>query len=423
VIDFSLAEIAVLSASMRDESGRSSAIALEHLTEDDFTSPTRQQIFSAIAKHSPDVNEVDVMIALPDLASEVTEISEQYGGGQIDRYIDQVIEQRNAKAVEQALLHAQDEVRDPTKTAEDVASAFTTRVAKSLSKRKGQTHIRDAVTEAQAEYLAIDAGGVSAISTGFKGLDSLLNGGFREGCLYVLAARPGIGKSALAIHFTHEAAKFGKRTSYASLEMTASECSARLLTNVSGVPRPTMKDSMDHIAKKKLAETAQRIKVWPITFKDDHEATLESFRAFLAQQRLEGELGLVVVDYLQLLSAKGYDSRTQEVSEISRTMKTLALEYQTSVLALSQLNRALEVQKRKPALSDLRESGSIEQDADAVLLLSPDKDDEDLINCEVAKNRNGEQGVTTLEFRKNLGRFSAHVPSRLNDEKRKVVSF
>jgi len=417
VIDFSLAEIAVLASSMRDESGRSSAIALEHLTEDDFTSPTRQQIFKAIAKHSPDVNEVDVMIELPDLANEVTEISAQYGGGQIDRYVDQVIEQRNAKSVEKAILYAQDDVRDPNKTAEEVASAFTTRVAKAFSKRKGQTHVRDAVAEAQAEYLAIDAGGVSAISTGFEGLDGLLNGGFREGCLYVIAARPGIGKSALAIHFTHEAAKFGKRTSYASLEMQASECAGRLLTNVSGVPRPTMKDSLDHIAKKRLAETTQRIKQWPITFKDDHEATLESFRAFLAQQRMEGELGLVVVDYLQLLSAKGYESRTQEVSEISRALKTLSLEYQTSVLALSQLNRALEVQKRKPALSDLRESGSIEQDADAVLLLSPDKDDEDLINCEVAKNRNGEQGMTTLEFDKRLGRFSAHVEGRLNNDK------
>ena len=414
MIDFSLAEVAVLASSMRDESGRSSALALEHLTQDDFSSPIHQQIFSAIAKHSPDVNEVDVIIECPDLASEVTEISAQYGGGQIERYIDQVIEQRNAKAVEKALFHAQDDIRDPTKNAEDVASAFTTRVAKSLGKRRGQTHVRDAVAEAQAEYLAIDAGGVSAISTGFKGLDGLLNGGFREGCLYVLAARPGIGKSALAIHFTHEAAKFGRRTSYASLEMQASECAGRLLTNVSGVPRPTMKDSLDHIAKKRLAENTKRIKQWPITFKDDHEATLESFRAFLAQQRLEGELGLVVVDYLQLLSATHTLSRTQEVSEISRTLKTLSLEYQTSVLALSQLNRALEVQKRKPALSDLRESGSIEQDADAVLLLSPDKDDEDLINCEVSKNRNGEQVLTTFEFDKRLGRFSAHVESSLN---------
>jgi replicative DNA helicase len=423
VIDFSLAEIAVLSASMRDETGRSSAIALEHLTKDDFTCPTHQQIFSVIALHSPDVNEVDVLIALPDLASEISEIAEQYGGGQIERYVDQVIEQRNAKAVEKALLHAQDDIRDPTKSAEDVASAFTTRVAKSLSKRKGQTPIRNAVAEAEAEYLAIDAGGVTAISTGFKGLDSLLNGGFREGCLYVLAARPGVGKSALAIHFTHEAAKMGYRTSYASLEMTASECSARLLTNVSGVPRPTMKNSLNHVDRRRLSETTQTMKKWPITFKDDHEATLESFRAFLAQQRMEGELGLVVVDYLQLLSAKGYDSRTQEVSEISRTMKTLALEYETSVLALSQLNRALEVQKRKPALSDLRESGSIEQDADVVLLLSPDKDDDEVLNCEVAKNRNGEQGMTRFAFEKRLGRFSKHLEPRLTNDKRKVVSF
>ena len=104
-------------------------------------------------------------------------------------------------------------------------------------------------------------------------------------------------------------------------------------------------------------------------------------------------------------------------------MKTLALEYETSVLALSQLNRALEVQKRKPALSDLRESGSIEQDADVVLLLSPDKDDDEIINCEVAKNRNGEQGMTRFAFEKRLGRFSKHLEPRLTNDKRKVVSF
>jgi replicative DNA helicase len=83
----------------------------------------------------------------------------------------------------------------------------------------------------------------------------------------------------------------------------------------------------------------------------------------------------------------------------------------------------LEVQKRKPALSDLRESGSIEQDADVVLLLSPDKDDDELINCEVAKNRNGEQGMTRFAFEKRLGRFSKHLEPRLTNDKRKVVSF
>jgi len=416
VTDFSLAEIAVLSSSMRDETGRSSAIALEHLIEDDFSSPTRQSIFRAIAKLAPEVNEVDIMIEHPELVDEITDISKHYGGGRIDRYIDQVIEQRNTKAIHKAILHAQDDLNDNTLTAEDVAGNFSRLVSQSLGKRKGQVSVKTAVTEAEAEYLAIDAGGVSAISTGFKGLNGLLNGGFREGCLYVLAARPGIGKSALAIHFTHECAKQGHRTSYCSLEMQANECAGRLLTNVSGVPRPTMKNSLNHIDRRRLSETTQSIKTWPITFKDDQEATLESLRAFLAQQRMEGELGLVVVDYLQLLSAKGYDSRTQEVSEISRTLKQLAVSLNCSVLALSQLNRALEVQKRKPALSDLRESGSIEQDADAVLLLSPS--DDDIINLEVAKNRNGEQGMTKLEFDKRVGRFTHHTEARLHDEKK-----
>jgi replicative DNA helicase len=417
VTDFSLAEIAVLSACMRDESGRSSALALEHLIEEDFSTTERQTIFRSIAKHAPDVNEVDVMIEHPELANEITHVSQHYGGGRIDRYVDQVIEQRNHKAIHRAILHAQDDLNDPALTAEDAASNFSRLVSQSLGKRRGQVSVKTAVTEAEAEYLAIDAGGVSAISTGFRGLNGLLNGGFREGCLYVLAARPGIGKSALAIHFTHECAKQGRRTSYCSLEMQAVECSARLLTNVSGVPRPTMKNSLNHIDRRRLSETTQAIKKWPITFKDDQEATLESLRGFLEQERMAGELGLVVVDYLQLLSAKGYDSRTQEVSEISRTLKQLAVSLNCSVLALSQLNRALEVQKRKPALSDLRESGSIEQDADVVLLLSPS--DDDLTNLEVAKNRNGEQGMTSLEFDKRLGRFTHFTEARLHDDKKK----
>ena len=402
---------------MRDESGRSSALALEHLIEEDFSTPERQTIFRSIAKHAPDVNEVDVMIEHPELANEISHVSRHYGGGRIDRYVDQVIEQRNHKAIHRAILHAQDDLNDPALTAEDAASNFSRLVSQCLGKRKGQVSVKTAVGEAEAEYLAIDAGGVSAISTGFRGLNGLLNGGFREGCLYVLAARPGIGKSALAIHFTHECAKQGRRTSYCSLEMQANECSGRLLTNVSGVPRPTMKNSLNHVDRRRLSETTQAIKKWPITFKDDQQATLESLRGFLEQERMAGELGLVVVDYLQLLSAKGYDSRTQEVSEISRTLKQLAVSLQCSVLALSQLNRALEVQKRKPALSDLRESGSIEQDADVVLLLSPG--DDDLINLEVAKNRNGRQVMTSLEFDKRLGRFTHHTEARLHDDKKK----
>jgi replicative DNA helicase len=251
-------------------------------------------------------------------------------------------------------------------------------------------------------------------------LDAILGGGFKKGSLYVLAARPGVGKSALAIQMTYETAKRGLRASYASLEMTAQECSARLLSNVSGVRKPTGKGLLNAGHKQKLEKQVQAMQSWPITFKDDNQATMQSIEAFIAKQRLEGELGLIVVDYLQLLSVPGVESRVQEISHVSRTLKKIAMEYDTSVLALSQLNRALESQNRNPMLSDLRESGSIEQDADCVLLLhretevDPISDD---IICNVAKNRNGELRATKLTFTKPTGRFSTRVDARLHDKK------
>lgn len=143
-------------------------------------------------------------------------------------------------------------------------------------------------------------------------------------------------------------------------------------------------------------------------------------QAFVAKQRIEGEIGLVVIDYLQLLSVPGVDSRVQEISQISRQLKAIAMEYDIPVIALSQLNRALEAQNRNPMLSDLRESGSIEQDADCVMLMHRDEvidPTKDIIVCNVAKNRNGEERASKFLFDKSIGRFSTHVETRLNDTK------
>ena len=417
-MDYDLAEIAVLSASMRDETGRSSATALEHLTPQDFSSADRQKIFEVMTNLAPKCNEVDLMIAEPTLSSEIAYLSQQYGGGQIERYVDYLIEHRNHRAIELAILKAQDLIQEGG-TAEEVASAFTQSVAKALSKRKGQVSLKDAATQAQSDFYKIDAGGVSAIPTGFSKLDAHLQGGLKNGSLYVIAARPGIGKSALAIHLAIQAAQKGIRSSYASLEMTSVECAGRLLTSVSGVPRPTAQGSLSHADRQKIEQTVKALRGWPITFKDDNQATLEAFCAFLAQQRLEGELGLAVIDYLQLLTSPGFSSRHEEVSAISRTMKSQALSLDVPVIGLSQLNRNLEAQNRKPALSDLRESGSIEQDADCVMLLSKEKEvspSKDIIRIHLAKNRNGATGYVLVEFDKALGRFSTHVPSRLNEE-------
>tara|TARA_R110002012_G_scaffold37325_6_gene104711 strand:+ start:293 stop:1576 length:1284 start_codon:yes stop_codon:yes gene_type:complete len=418
-MDYDLAEIAVLASAMRDDTGRSSATALEHLTEEDFGSTERQRIFRVISELSPACNDVDVMMALPELSDTVSYVSQSYGGGKVERYVDFLIEHRNVRAVKRALLAAQDGINEEL-SAEEIASGFTKDVASALTKRKGQVHVKQAVTDAHAEFLAQDAGDFSAIPTGFTRLDSHLGGGLRNGCLYVIGARPGVGKSALAIHLAMQAARKGIRSSYASLEMTAGECAGRLLANASGVPRPTSQGALTAQHKTKLADTASSMKAWPITFKDDNQATLEAFGAFLAQQRLEGELGFAVIDYLQLLSSPGFESRTQEVSHISRSCKQLAMEYEIPVVALSQLNRSAARESRKPTLSDLRESGSIEQDADCVILLDIEKEIEGSTDCvwmNLAKNRNGQTGQSFATFEKSIGRFSAYIEPRLNDGK------
>ena len=221
-MDFQVAEQAVLAGCLRDESGQCAALALERLTDEDFVNPTHQKIFDLVGKFTP-LNEVDVAIHEPELALDAISIAEKHGGGSIDRYIDHLIESRNLRSVEKAILYAQDEIKEG-KSAEDVAGSFTTRVAKSISKGRGQVKCGSAGNEAYSEFLRVDAGDSSAVSTGFNKLDLILGGGFRPGALYVLAARPGVGKSAFAVQLAYGIARHGLRVAYASLEMGAAEC-------------------------------------------------------------------------------------------------------------------------------------------------------------------------------------------------------
>ena len=407
-MDYEVSEQAVLAACLADDTGRSSATAVERLTEDDFTIPFHQKIFKLIASSSEPINEIDVAIELPEFRVEAMELAEKHGGGKVDRYVEQVENTRNRRIAEHSIHHAMDLLKQE-RSAEEIASVFNSKVAKALTKGSGQVKCGKAANEAYSEFLAIDAGGSSAISTSFSKIDYALNGGFQPGKLYVLAARPGIGKSALAIHFSHEIAKRGYRVAYASLEMSAAECAGRLLSRESGVSRPRQKGDLLPAHKQKLQDAARRMKNWNITFKDDAESTLDSFRAFLVQERAKGDVGLAVIDYLQLLSAPGYKSRVEEVTYISRELKKISLQLEVPVLALSQLSRELEKQNRRPMLSDLRDSGSIEQDCDSCFLLSSESKENPLkekIRVHIAKNRGGENDLACMvNFTKNLGRF------------------
>jgi replicative DNA helicase len=262
-------------------------------------------------------------------------------------------------------------------------------------------------------------GQMTGIPTGFSGLDQLTNG-LHPGQMIIIAARPAMGKSTLALDFARAAAiKANMPTIFFSLEMGRSEIAMRLLSAEGAIPLQSMrKGTLDSRDWTTVAATRGRINDAPLYIDDSPNMTLVEIRAKCRRLKQRAGLKMVVIDYLQLMtSGKRVESRQQEVSEFSRALKLLAKELQVPVIALSQLNRGPEQRAdKKPALSDLRESGSIEQDADMVVLLhreaayekdSPRAGEADLI---VAKHRNGPTDTITVAFQGHFSRFTDMAP-------------
>jgi replicative DNA helicase len=277
--------------------------------------------------------------------------------------------------------------------------------------------LTEAVGEAIDEIEAARGldGKMTGVPTGFHDLDTLTNG-LHAGQLVLIAARPALGKSTLALDLARSSAiKHDLPTIVFSLEMGRSEIAMRLLSAEAAIPLHSMrKGTLETDDWTKIAATRGRIADAPLYLDDSPNMTLPEIRAKCRRLKQTVGLKMVVIDYLQLMtSGKRVESRQQEVSEFSRALKLLAKELQVPVVALSQLNRGPEQRADKmPALSDLRESGSLEQDADMVILLHRDSAYEkesarpgeaDLI---VAKNRNGPTNTITVAFQGHLSRFA-----------------
>ena len=258
-------------------------------------------------------------------------------------------------------------------------------------------------------------GEMIGVPTGFAELDDLTNG-LHGGQLIIVAARPGLGKSTLALDFARSATiKHHLPTIFFSLEMGRSEIAMRLMSAEGSVPLQNMrKGTLDSRDWTTIASTRGRINDAPLYIDDSPNMTLVEIRAKCRRLSQKVGLKMVVIDYLQLMtSGKKVESRQQEVSEFSRQIKLLAKELEVPVVAMSQLNRGPEQRTdKKPMLADLRESGSIEQDADMVILLHrPDafeRDDPrggeaDLI---IAKHRSGPTKTITVAHQLHLSRFT-----------------
>lgn len=262
-------------------------------------------------------------------------------------------------------------------------------------------------------------GSMTGVPTGFAELDELTNG-LHGGQLIIVAARPALGKSTLALDFARAASiKHDMPSIFFSLEMGRSEIAMRLLSAEATVPLQSMRKGTLHTEDwTKIASTRGQINDAPLYIDDSPNMTLVEIRAKCRRLKQKVGLKMVIIDYLQLMtSGKKVESRQQEVSEFSRALKLLAKELQVPVIALSQLNRGPEQRQDKmPALSDLRESGSLEQDADMVILLHRDTAYEkesarpgeaDLI---VAKHRNGPTKTITVAFQGHFSRFQDMAP-------------
>ncbi len=377
-----------------------------HLTVDDFLNPVEQKIYGtlvAMRRDGEGIDELTVSTRLPELSVFVWEASAETPTWQNAGFYEQLIADRNARRsirdVGHELVVAGSAPDSDVDVVVDQAQAMIERVAVGRL-REAVEFVPDLLLDA-VEHLNSKP---DFVPTQWGSLNDFL-GGFRPGALYIVGARPAVGKSVVAVNMAFQLAAEGA-VSFHSLEMSKREILNRLFASVCEV-------SMDHLERRELTEVDwRRIATRkaeldrPIAIADKSGQTLTDVRAFARQVGKKHRLGAIVVDYLQLMQdTERGRSRYESVTAISNGLKILARDLEVPVIALAQLNRAIEGRKDSaPGLSDLRDSGAIEQDADVVILLNRERsmtdgeDERTKMVLHIAKNRHGKTGHVALRF-------------------------
>ncbi|HCC07902.1 MAG TPA: replicative DNA helicase [Clostridiales bacterium] len=283
--------------------------------------------------------------------------------------------------------------------------------------QEGYVKLKDILVQAfeKIEDVYHNKGKLTGIPTGFMDIDHK-TAGLQSSDLILIAARPSVGKSTFAINIAQNAAiKYKIPTVIFSLEMSKEQLVNKMIASEAMIDLQKMRTgALEQEDWIKIARTMAPLSEAPIYIDDTPGISVSELRAKCRRLKMEKGIGLVVIDYLQLMTAGGLqESRQQEISTISRTLKSIAREINAPVVALSQLSRACETRvDHRPMLSDLRESGAIEQDADVVMLLyrdeyyNPDTDKKNQAEIIIAKQRNGPTGTVDLMFFGNYSKFA-----------------
>jgi replicative DNA helicase len=285
-----------------------------------------------------------------------------------------------------------------------------------VGKVKGGKSKRDILTDVYVEMIE-DQGNLSEIDTGFSLLNGMLNG-LQNGDLIIIAARPSVGKTALALNLAKNCCKDGGVVDFFSLEMPSKQLMKRMLSDISYVDGTKWKSSYRYFSgddHERAVHALGTLDQWNFQIHDEPRQTVTDIRAAIQKTKRENPNAshLVVIDYLQLITqTKRFERQDLAVGHITRELKQIARQYEVPIVLLSQLSRGVEQRAdKRPVMSDLRDSGSIEQDADVIMLLSREEieavrtDTTELINLNIAKHRNGPVGVIKLAFEKNYSRY------------------
>lgn len=343
-------------------------------------------------------------------------ISEIFDGAISAANIRHYIEIVKNKAIERKIIAEASRLIDaaysPTgNTSDALNEAQKTILALSLEREKNTIHTSLEIarqTFSMIEKRSEQGGSITGIPTGFCDLDDLILG-LNRNDLLVIAGRPSMGKTALALNVALHVALNGDPVLFNSLEMPADGLMTRMLSGMSGIDsRQLRRGFIQSNLWPRLVNATSTIGNAPLFIDDKPDITPAEIRAKARRIKSEYGLGLLVVDYIQLLRVPGrHDTREQAVAEISRTLKAIARELEIPVIGLSQLNRQVDSRTDKhPLLSDLRESGAIEQDADVIAFIyrdeiydkRPDNPNRGLAEVEIAKHRNGPTGTVRLQF-------------------------
>lgn len=418
------AEQSVLGSMITDKNAVVEAI--EKLEENDFYRDGHKVIFKTISEMFKDDMPVDLVTLLERLKA--TEKLEKAGGVtyvselsssllttiNLSAYIKIVKEKsilrkliRASTSIIEDSYNKQGEVEEVLEGAEkkifDIAEKRTTSDFEPLNVVLERGFL-------EIERLFNNKGEITGVGSGFVDLDAKTSG-FQKGDMVLIAARPSMGKTTFALNIAeHAALREGKSVVVFSLEMSKEQLAYKLLCSEANVDMLKLRTgALDDKDWENIARATGPLSKAKIYIDDTAGVTVMEMRSKCRRLKLEYGIDLIVIDYLQLMSGSSNESRQQEVSEISRSIKALAKEMECPVIALSQLSRAPEQRAdHRPMLSDLRESGSIEQDADLVMFLYRDEyynketEDTNIAECIIAKQRNGPVGTVKLAW---LGQY------------------